>query len=409
MTVREPRRGLVLSVFSGAGGLDLGLEYAGFDPILCLDTDSAARATLRLNRPQWQVPEDGDVLGAAERWRPQDLGVAVGELDLVVGGPPCQPFSKAAQWVATGRTGLKDPRAVPLHSMLRLVEAFLPRAILIENVPGFLSGPASALRSLQLRLAAINRRCGTTYRIRHRIVNAADYGVPQHRRRAILVAFRDGRDYRLPTVTHRDTPMTTWDALHDYAEPSPPAPRGTWTGLLAAIPEGANYQWLTAKGGGPEIFGWRTRYWSFLLKLARDRPAWTLPASPGPNTGPFHWDNRPLSTRERLRLQSFPDAWQLTGTTRGQYRMAGNATPPLLAEVVGRTLATEVGLQPHIDAAAAPRLLIERAVDVPLVAPIGLVPDRFLIHVGPKLAHPGTGLGPAPRNADGTASEGEAA
>jgi len=390
------RRGTVLSAFSGAGGLDLGLERAGFDPVLCLEVDSGAQETLRLNRPEWTVPSDGDVITAGTRWTITDVGLTLGGLDLIAGGPPCQPFSKAAQWTSSGRAGLKDPRARPLRGFVSLIEKFLPRAIFIENVPGFVIGSTSALRSLQLQIMAINKRAGTSYRIQWWIIDAADYGVPQRRQRAILIAFRDGRSFQLPAPTHNGSHTRTWDALHDHVEMDPPIPTGSWTELLPSIPEGQNYQWLTARGGGIELFGWRTRYWSFLLKLARDRPAWTLPASPGPNTGPFHWDNRPLSTRERLRLQSFPDDWTLARSQREQWRMAGNATPPLLAEAVGRALACELGLR--VASEKMPTLTLERIAQVPPPTPPIAVGVRFASQSGPKQAHPGTGLGPAPRS-----------
>jgi DNA (cytosine-5)-methyltransferase 1 len=400
-------RGRLLSVFSGAGGLDLGLELAGFDPILCLDSNLQARQTLRTNRTNWLVPDDGDVTTAADRFRPGDFNISSGELHLLAGGPPCQPFSKAAQWTATGRSGLTDPRAKALHGLLALAESFLPEVLLIENVPGFVSGPESALRSLQLRLAAINRRQGTSYRVLKWIIDSADYGVPQHRRRAIVVAFRDGRDFCPPDPTHAADPVRAWDALHDCPTEDVPDPRGSWTPLLASIPEGNNYQWLTARGGGVELFGWRTRYWSFLLKLAKRRPAWTLPASPGPNTGPFHWDNRPLSTRERMRLQSFPDQWVLRGAPRDRYRMAGNATPPLLAEVLGRALVTE--LQLTAQRSRQPRLLRPRESVVPPASEILPVPPSFAAAAGPKDPHPGSGLGPSPRTRAMTSAPEEAA
>ena len=389
-------RGTVLSAFSGAGGLDLGLEQAGFDPVLCLDTDASAQATLKKNRPEWQVPGDGDVSTAAARWSSDDLGLNGHDLDLIAGGPPCQPFSKAAQWTPTGRVGMKDPRAMPLDGFLALVERQLPRAILIENVPGFVAGPSSALASMQDHLREINKRAGTSYRLHSWIVEAADYGVPQKRQRALLVAFRDGRCFTLPPPTHAGAHLRSWDALHDYEESDPPALTGSWTPLLPSIPEGQNYQWHTARGGGVELFGWRTRYWSFLLKLARDRPSWTLSASPGPNTGPFHWDNRPLSTRERLRLQSFPDSWELTGSRRDQWRLAGNATPPLLAEIVGNAIARELGLG---GPSVLPSLRIARVPSVPEAQPPVPVAQQFIRNVGPRIPHPGPGRGPAPRSA----------
>jgi DNA (cytosine-5)-methyltransferase 1 len=391
--VSPPR---VLSVFSGAGGLDLGLEAAGFSHVLCLDNDPVARASLQKSRPAWVVPEAGDVDDAGRSLRPSDLELEPGELDLIAGGPPCQPFSKAAQWSNRSWQGLADPRARPLSGMLDLVGSFLPKAVLLENVPGFLRGPRSVLAPLQDGLERINDAKGTAYALRWWVVDAADYGVPQRRQRAIAVAFRDGLQFELPTPTHKSVPMTAWDALHDLVEDELPQPTGGYTDLLPSIPEGGNYQWLTARGGGPELFGWRTRYWSFLLKLAKAQPSWTLPASPGPNTGPFHWNNRPLSVRERLRLQTFPDDWFLTGSTREQYRLVGNATPPLLGEVFGSSISSALGLRAcRLEHELA--LLPRRKPDIPDPTEPAPVPDRYGSRVGAKSAHPGTGLGPAPR------------
>src|SRR4029079_12045835 len=129
-----------------------------------------------------------------------------------------------------------------------------------------------------------------------------------------------------------------WDAIgcEEFSEPVAQA-TGKWADLLASIPEGKNYLWHTNRGGGHQLFGYRTRYWSFLLKLAKDEPSWTLPAHPGPATGPFHWDNRPLSVAEMLSLQSFPAAWRVEGERRADHvTQIGNATPPLLAELLGR-------------------------------------------------------------------------
>ena len=152
--------------------------------------------------------------------------------------------------------------------------------------------------------------------------------MPQRRRRIFAVARRDGKPFRFPVPSHDEKPITAWDALADLPRTDFAPRRDSWLELLPAIPEGKNYLHLTSRGDGPELFGWRTRYWSFLLKLARDQPSWTLPASPGPNTGPFHWDNRLLTISERLRLQGFPDDCQLSGHLRQQIKQVGNATPP---------------------------------------------------------------------------------
>src|SRR5262249_20870024 len=114
--------------------------------------------------------------------------------------------------------------------------------------------------------------------------------------------------------------------------------RGKWAELLPSIPEGQNYLWHTSRGEGLPLFGWRRRYWNFLLKLAKDRPSWTIQAQPGPAVGPFHWKNRRLSTRELCRLQTFPDNVSIIGDRGSIQRQVGNAVPSLLAEVLARAI-----------------------------------------------------------------------
>lgn len=402
--------GTVLSLFSGAGGLDRGLEAAGFETKACLEIDPFCAATLQNMRPWWRQLECRDVTVAAESVKPDDLNLKVGELDLIAGGPPCQPFSMAAQWANTGRRGMDDDRAKTVRAMLDLVEVFQPRALLIENVAGFLRGEISALPFIRDRLKAINKEYDTSYDLHAQIVDAADYGVPQRRNRVIGIATRDGTLVDLPAPTHADTPMRAWDAIGDLAEADLPPAQGNYADLLASIPEGSNYQYLTARGEGDELFGYRTRYWSFLLKLAKELPAWTLAANPGPSTGPFHWDNRPLTAREYLRLQSFPDDWKLSGPYRQQIKQAGNATPPLLAEVVGRVLlahlnGTSTGDQEQVK----PQLLLDRLKGpLPPPAKPAPVPEKYHDRLGAKNAHPGTGKGPKPRqSADSQQSAGE--
>ena len=186
----------------------------------------------------------------------------------------------------------------------------------------------------------INRNCGTRYRPKWTILNAADFGVPQLRRRFFLVAYRDGKPFKFPEITHRDNPVTCWDAIGPLAKKRRRdlAPKGRWAGLLPSIPEGKNYLWHTNRGGGASLFGWRTKYWSFLLKLAKNQPAWTIPAQPAQNTGPFHWSNRELRTLEMLKLQTFPRNIFLAGTRAERQRQIGNAVPPLLAETIGRAI-----------------------------------------------------------------------
>ena len=382
----------VLSTFSGTGGLDLGLEAAGFETLGCVEFDEVARLTLERNRPDWRLIEPTEIVAASQMLRPRDLGIRKRDLGILAGGPPCQPFSKAAQYRATGRQGLEDSRSKCLAGFFRILETFLPRVVLIENVAGFLNGRGSALPHLEHQLQLINRRCGTRYELQYEIVNAADYGVPQVRRRAIAVARRDGRPFDFPDPTHVDRPVTAGDALRRPLG-APRACSGYWADLLPSIPEGENYLWHTHRGGGEPIFGYRTRYWSFLLKLAKDLPSWTIAASPGPSTGPFHWDNRPLTPEEMFRLQSFPQSWKVLGAERDRIRQAGNATPPLLAEIIGRAISEQVfgGSLPH-----APKLRIPRRRIKSAKSRVRPVPQQYRQHIGEHPDHGGTGMGPCP-------------
>lgn len=390
-----------LSAFSGVGGLDLGLECSGFRIVGAIESDASTRHSLALNRPGLQLLDPHHINEVARHLRPGDLGMDEGDLALLAGGPPCQPFSIAAQWSRTGNLGLNDRRADCLHGLVALVRHFLPRAVLIENVPGFIRGRSSALPFLQEHLADINTRRGTQYRLSHRVLNAAEFGVPQRRRRAFVIVLRDGKVPAWPTATHCDSPVRSWDALLGVRPKDIPTPKGRFAELLPSVPEGQNYQYFTDRGAGPELFGYRRRYWSFLLKLAKAEPAWTVPANPGPATGPFHWESRPLAPEEILRLQSFPRSWKLEGSYREQVRQAGNATPPLLAELLGRSIAKQLC---GIDFSGPPSLAIPRSAQVPCPTPPRPVPAEYRMLVGGHTPHPGKGCGPSPRPTDSTAS-----
>jgi DNA (cytosine-5)-methyltransferase 1 len=384
----------LLSAFSGLGGLDLGLEAAGFDNVGCIELDEVARKSLKANRSSWKLISPHDVAVVSQNISPKNVGLRRRQLSMLAGGLPCQPFSKAAQWSHKALRGMKDPRAKCLAGFMQLVETFLPSVILIENVHGFVSGKTNALRRLRRSLAQINERCGTKYTLHYWILNAADYGVPQNRPRAIVFAHRGGRSLNIPTPTTREKPVTAWEAFSGLRPPKTSRRRGAhWLRLLPSIPEGENYLWHTPRGGGRPIFGYRTRFWSFLLKLAKDRPSWTIPAQPGPYTGPFHWNNRRLTRSELLRLQSFPASWRVQGSYSDVVRQIGNATPPLLAKTIGLAIAKQL----FGTASKAETLEVrKRARHIPAPSPTKPVPKSFhrLIRVLPD--HPGPGRGPRP-------------
>lgn len=391
----------IISLYTGAGGMDLGFEAAGFDTAVSVESDHDCCETLRKNRPRWKVIERS-ISDVATDEILETAGLMREEADLVVGGPPCQPFSKAGFWVRGDSLRLDDPRAGTLGAYMRVVREALPAAFVLENVEGLVQQGRD--EGLQLLLAAvrwINRKHGTCYRPEFRVMNAADYGVPQLRTRVFMVASRDGTRFKFPEPTHSPNALTglearrtAWDALADV-RPDPAEDlelRGKWARLLPSIPEGHNYLWHTARGGGRPLFGWRTRYWSFLLKLAKDKPSWTLQAQPGPAIGPFHWENRRLSARELCRIQTFPDDVQLVGPRGSVQKQAGNAVPSLLAEVLGREIRVQLlGLPRHRN---PPRLMPPKRTPVPPPEKAKGVPVAYHALGGEHAAHPGTGRGP---------------
>ncbi len=280
----------------------------------------------------------------------------------------------------------------------------------MENVAGLAyKNKDEGLRLLEETIESINREYGTCYTFQIALLNAADYGVPQERERVFIVGHRDGIDFVFPTPTH--TPRsaesqspseeenladyhTAWDAIGDLEDDDNPdlALRGRWAALLPSIPEGENYLHHTEKGAGLSLFGWRRRYWSFLLKLAKSRTAWTITAQPGPATGPFHWKNRRLSNRELCRLQTLPDTLDVRGSLSAVQKQIGNAVPGALAELLGLEIRRQLLGDPSADTAER-TLLPEYRRPIPDPSPAHPVPEQYLHLVGSHEAHPGTGKG----------------
>lgn len=402
--LRRSPRPKVVSLYSGAGGLDYGFEAAGFDTVFTNDFDHDSCETLRLNR-QWPVVERSifdvpseEILAVA--------GLRSGEADMLIGGPPCQPFSKSGYWAKGESARLDDPRAATLDAYLRVVRDLQPRAFLLENVHGIAySDKNEGLQLLLRKIREINRQTGTRYEPRFAVLNAAWYGVPQLRERFFLIASRDGSVFNFPDRVFGDpseqpgltkmTPYrTAWDALADVMNDpdEDKAPRGKWAALLSSIPEGHNYLWHTDRGGGMPLFGWRRRYWNFLLKLSKSLPSWTIQAQPGPAVGPFHWENRRLSHRELCRIQTFPDNVTVYGGRTSVQRQIGNAVPSLLAEVLAREIKAQLlGCEREVGPLT---LLPPDRSPAPPPTPVEPVAAEYRNLAGAHRAHPGTGKGP---------------
>lgn len=339
-----------ISLFSGVGGLDLGVERGGYRVRACLEYEGDAAATLRANFPEATVlnrdirtVETAELLEAA--------GLRPGDAELLVGGPPCTPFSKSGNWLEYKRTG-QDANADLLDHYLRVLSEARPRAFLLENVYGL------AYRNHNQfwlkRLFSMFRELG--YHVDHRVLLAADYGVPQRRQRLFILGSRDGLP-SFPSPSHSGPHETrrSWDeslpdhistgsaigdlaARDDMAEPEEEV-AGTYAHLLHEVPPGHNYLHFTEKRGHPNPqFTWRSRYWNFLLKLDPEQPSPTIQAQPGPWVGPFHWNNRRLRLAEVKRLQTFPDDYAILGSRRSAQIQLGNAVPPVLAEKIAVAL-----------------------------------------------------------------------
>lgn len=302
----------VLSLFSGAGGFDLGFEAAGFRTSYCVEWDYEACKTLRYNRPQWPVHE-GDI----RKFSTKNL-----EVDGVVGGPPCQGFSTA------GKGDPDDPRNKLWLEYFRVVQEARPAFIVLENVPGLLH--VKNRRHFDGMLDAF-RNVG--YTMDYGVLNAADFGVPQNRRRLFVTGGR-GFHIPLPSPPTRAV-VTVRDALADLEEAA--APNHHPPTHAPHIVE----RW-THLGPGEADPSYRR------ARLHPDRPSTTLRAGGGYGpTGnhlggfhpPIHYKfPRQLSVRESARLQGFPDSWILQGSKTAQGRQVGNAVPPPLARALANAV-----------------------------------------------------------------------
>lgn len=344
----------VISLYTGAGGLDYGIEAAGFATVVAIEMDEWCCKTLRYNR-NWPVIEDkienidSDTILRTARLKK-------GEAGLLIGGPPCQPFSKSGYWKNGDAKRLSDPRANTLCQYIRVLEDTLPDVFILENVFGLTyKGKDEGLKFLEKSINKINRRNNTHYTFNWKVINAANFGVPQIRERVFIIGARNGLEFKFPQPRffpkNDDNPMlnlgektfrTAWDAIGDLMPEGETyyssKVGGKWGALLPSIPPGENYLWHTERGRGKPLFKWRSRYWSFLLKLHPDKPSWTIQAQPGTAIGPFHWNNRRLTMREMARIQTFPDDVEVLGGNSNVQKQIGNAVPSAIGELLGKEI-----------------------------------------------------------------------
>lgn len=358
-----------LSLFSGAFGLDLGLEKAGFNTVSVIEIDRDCNKTIAINRPHLSkcaIPRDireidsQQLLQEGGRTLELNRPLQVGELDLVTGGPPCQPFSTAGKRLSVG-----DPRGSLFIEFLRLIQEIQPRFFIMENVRGLLSAPikhrphkyrgsehlplepeempGAALKVILSEIENIG------YQVTYKLLQAADYGVPQTRLRVFFLASRDREKLTFPTPTHTkesQSLLPQWLTLKSAIEninddsiecSSYSSQRLKYLKLLKA---GQNWRFLPeeikaeAMGGAYKSGGGKV---GFYRRLSLDKPSPTITTSPHQKaTDMCHPEKlRPLSVRECARIQTFPDSWKFYGSVSSKYKQIGNAVPVLLGKAIG--------------------------------------------------------------------------
>ncbi len=360
-----------LSFFSGCMGLDLGLKREGIEVILACEVDKAARKTIETNKPD--IALIGDIRDYTANQIREKAGLSPQEdIDVMVGGPPCQAFSSAGK-----RQGFNDERGNVFLTFIDLIIELRPKFAVIENVRGLLSAPlkhrphemrGSEYPSLSEEehrggalLHIIRKLKEAGYGISFNLYNSANFGSPQQRERVVILCSRDGERLPYLTPTHSEKglyELPKWNTLRDALAGLPkdghnfvkfPAKRLKYYRLLKPgqywrdLPVELQQEALGASyhaGGGKT---------GFYRRLAWDKPAPTLVTHPAmPATDLAHPnEDRPLSIQEYKRIQEFPDDWIVEGSLLDQYRQVGNAVPCSLGRAIGKTLVNHLnGVEP---------------------------------------------------------------
>jgi DNA (cytosine-5)-methyltransferase 1 len=330
-----------LSLFTGAGGLDIGFHAAGFDIVACVEIEKRYCKTLEANKGT------GKAFGSETRVLREDVRDFYAEeyasqgIRCVIGGPPCQTFSAAGRR-SGGVLGTSDARGRLFKAYCQILKVIEPEVFVFENVYG-LPGANNGDPWREITTAF----SGLGYHLAADVLDAADYGVPQHRERLIMVGYRAG-EFEFPAPTHGpDSPdkrklVSVREAiadLQDRAEPDHDDLGGLYGHLLALVPPGLNYAFFTREMGHPEpIFAWRSKFHDFLYKADPDFPCRTIKARPGKFSGPFHWKNRSFTVEELKRLQGFPDDYVIVGNYGRILEQIGNSVPPLLARILAMSV-----------------------------------------------------------------------
>lgn len=364
-TSNAPRPMTAFSIFSGAGGMDIGVRQAGFEIMACIELDHNCCETLRENirRANYDTKVyEGDIRAYDPMAIMDELGVKAGEIDLLFGGPPCQAFSQIGKQLS-----LEDERGMLLYQVIRYAEVIRPNAIMMEQVKGLLTAKDLNGTSGGVFNSFISELDSLGYVPKWKIMLAADYGVPQLRQRVILVATRKPNGFEFPTPTHAmpgrcgglfplSPYVTVGEVIGGLGEPVLKADN-------AVVPDNSHYD-VTPKRDRERIHGvpegknlssqmhlpagqrgrLTKKDTTKFLRLDRQKPSNTLR---GGEIFYHPTDDRYLTPREYMRIHGFPDDYVLRGPVRGrtgtvknldQHRQVGNAVPPPLAKAVAEKI-----------------------------------------------------------------------
>lgn len=356
--IAHPSALRALSFFSGAMGLDIGLEQAGITTLLACEFDKASRRTITANKPELGL------IGDITRYSSEDILAYAGteDVDIIVGGPPCQAFSTAGK-----RRGFEDARGNVFLKYLQIVSDILPRYVVIENVRGLLSSsigveiddevfremPVGFAETKGATLFYVKKRLEYMgYRVSFNLYNSANFGSPQIRERVVIIGTLEDLPVPYLAPTHAEHPTNGLQPWLTFREAISGIPAGQKTftpyaekrlKYVSLLGPGQNWRDLPeelqkeAMGQSYYLGGGKT---GFYRRLAWDRPAPTLVTAPAmPATNLAHpEENRPLSVEEYKRVQEFPDEWVICGNIAEQYRQIGNAVPVSLGRAIGRTI-----------------------------------------------------------------------
>ena len=368
-------------------GLDLGFDQEGFDVLVAVDKDRYAEETIKANRPAVRVIRD-DIADdrISGSYILEQAGLEAGEATVLTGATPCEPFTTIGK-----RLSVQDKRASLIDRFIAIILETQPKYWVFENVPGLLWAARRHISFYKRTengyrehedeqtgsawvdvLAAFK---ATEYDVTFKLLNAADYGTPQKRKRLIVIGSREDGPVELPTSTHSDPSApggspshlerwrTVGDALFEFDDPYPQHSQfPKWGQYLKHVPEGGCWKDIPthlqeeAIGKAYESSGGRT---GFLRRLSRRRPSPTLVDSPITRAACLchPTETRPLTAGEYMVLQGFPIGWKVEGPLGAKYRLVGQATPVPLARAVANAIGQHIGAKTYPTKASTSRVL----------------------------------------------------